>query len=293
VTPPIDAARFRLAYRRAVEEIAPFLTPDRQAVIARHNLGLHPERYDMHAYLRASEQRYALAVQRFNEHGGGCQGETTALDVGGFLGAFPLALTRVGVKVTLVEEYGYYHGAFDDLKSYLEREGIEVWAADFTQPLPDQTRRAFSLVTNMAMLEHLPSSPKQLMENIHRSTAPDGTLIVEVPNIGYWPNRLRVLRGESIHQPYELYYQSDPPFMGHHREYTVQELTDLLSWSGFDIQSVDLHNYSLSLKEGTWRERLYVLVVYLWPALLFERCREVIMVSAHPRRDALGGPPSG
>jgi SAM-dependent methyltransferase len=285
----IDRERFRAAYRQAVRDIAPFLTAERQGAIARHNLGLHPDRYDLLSYLRASERRYVRAVDRFNDHASPADREPTALDVGGFLGAFPLALARSGARVTLVEEYGYYHGAFDDLKLFLEQHGVAIWPADFTQPLVAAPER-FSLVTNMAMLEHLPSSPRQLMENLRRCVADDGVLILEVPNIAYWPNRLRALRGHSIHQAFDLYYASDPPFMGHHREYTVDELRALLEWSGFEVRSIDLHNYSLSLRGGTWFDRAFVLALYLWPTLLFSRCREVILAAARPRSGESAGP---
>jgi SAM-dependent methyltransferase len=286
----IDREAFRLAYRRAVGEITPFLTHERLAVISRHNLGLHPDRYDMARYLRASERRYVLAIDHFVANSRSVESEPSALEVGGFLGAFPLALARLGINVTLVEEYGYYHGALDDLKDFLEQEGINIWPADFTKPLPTPQDQGFTLVTNMAMLEHLPSSPKTLMENLRSCIAEGGTLIVEVPNIAYWPNRLRALRGESIHQGFDTYYASEPPFLGHHREYTVDELCKLMSWSGFRVQSVDTHNYSLSLREGRWRDRLYVLALYLWPALVFSRCREVITVTAEPAPAGAIGP---
>jgi hypothetical protein len=282
VTPRIDRRKFQQVYRQAVGDIDPFLTRESQAVIARHNLGLHPDRFDMRRYLRASERRYVVAVDQFNAHCGAAELDTTALDVGGFLGAFPLALARMGVPVTLVEEYGYYHGAFDDLKAFLEREGIEVWPADFTQPLRPQPEHRFALVTNMAMIEHLPSSPRLLMDNLRACVADRGLLIVEVPNIAYWPNRLRALRGQSIHQGFDLYFASEPPFMGHHREYTVAELRDLLRWSGFAVEAIDVHNYSLSLREGGWFRRLYLFAVYVWPMLLFRTCREVITSAARP-----------
>jgi hypothetical protein len=132
----------------------------------------------------------------------------------------------------------------------------------------------------MAMLEHLPSSPKALLDNISRCLDDRSILIVEVPNIAYWPNRLRALRGQSIHQAFDLYYASEPPWIGHHREYTVEEVRDLLTWSGFEIRTLDVHNYSLTLTAGTWLDRLYTLFVYLWPMLLFANCREVIMATA-------------
>ena len=71
--------------------------------------------------------------------------------------------------------------------------------------------------------------------------------------------------------------------LGHHREYTTAELCDLLRWSGFTVSAVDIHNYSLSLREGSLLDRLYVLAVYVWPTLLFRNCRELIMATAQRR----------
>ena len=40
----------------------------------------------------------------------------------------PLALVRCGVEVTLVEEYDYYYGAFDELQVvFLEGEGVPTF----------------------------------------------------------------------------------------------------------------------------------------------------------------------
>ena len=276
----IDRERFRSEYRRAVGEVIEFVTRERQELIARHNLGHHPNHIDMRVYLDASERRYLKVVDHYNARRPAAQGELTALDVGGFLGAFPLALARCGARVTLVEEFDYYYGAFDDLKRFLEGEGVRVWAADFTQPLDDVPQESFGLVTNLAMIEHLPNSPKVLLENMRACMDESSILLVEVPNIAYWPNRLKALRGESVHQSLELMYASEPPFLGHHREYTVAELTQLLSWGGFVVEAVEVFNYSLSLRGGTWFDRLYALVMYLWPTLLFRDCREVIMIAA-------------
>lgn len=288
--PAVDREAFRAAYRRSVADVLPYVTRERQAVIARHNLGLHPDRYSVEVYLERSELRYLRVVDELNRRHPGSGQPIRTLDVGGFLGAFPLALARAGARATLAEEYGYYYGAFDELRDYLEREGVEVWAADFTQPLSGAPTHQYDLVTNMAMLEHLPSSPRQLMDNLRACLAAEGTLVLEVPNIAYWPNRLRALRGESLHQAFDLYYASEPPFMGHHREYTVQELRELLAWSGFAVCSLQTFNYSLTLRAGRWRDRVYALVVWLWPTWLWTACREVIMVSARAAAGPSGQP---
>jgi 2-polyprenyl-3-methyl-5-hydroxy-6-metoxy-1,4-benzoquinol methylase len=132
----------------------------------------------------------------------------------------------------------------------------------------------------MAMIEHLPDSPKPLLENLRRLVHPEGKVLVEVPNLLYWPNRLKILRGRTVHQPLNLVYDSETPYIGHHREYTEDELRDVLSWSGFKVDDVMAFNYSLSL-DGDISTRLYVLLVYLWPTVL-RSCREVLLACAEP-----------
>lgn len=277
----LEPRRFRDEYRRAVDDVMRFVTRERQEVIARHDLSLHPDRHDLRVYLEASERRYLELVRLCNTFATYRASDTRALEVGGFLGAYPLTLARLGIPVTLAEQYGYYYGAFDDLAGYLASQGVEIWDVDFTEPLPEP-RGGFNLVSNMAMLEHLASSPKALLDNIRACLAARGLLIVEVPNVAYWPNRLEALRGQSIHQPLELVHASEPPYLGHHREYTVSEIRQLLGWHGLKVEKIELFNYSLSLRRGTWFDKLYTLLVYLWPTLLFPRCREVITAVARP-----------
>ncbi|HTD58789.1 MAG TPA: hypothetical protein VK672_07830, partial [Solirubrobacteraceae bacterium] len=112
-----------------------FVTPEHQAVIATHDFALGPGRFDLGLYLRASERRYARLVRLVNTHALYDFGDLRALEVGGFLGAYPLTLARLGVPVTLVEHYGYYHDAFDDLAAYLRSAGVTIWDVDFTKAL--------------------------------------------------------------------------------------------------------------------------------------------------------------
>jgi SAM-dependent methyltransferase len=276
--PPLDIRRFRDAYRSAVADVMPFITPERQAVIARHNLGQAPGRHDLGEYLRASEKRYVRALELYNASPTAAAKEPRVLDVGGFLAAFPLALARMDVDVTLAEEYGYYYGAFDDLKAFLEAQGVTVWGGDFTKPL-DTAGRSYALVANMAMVEHLADSPRQLMGNLRSVVADDGRLVLEIPNIAYWPTRLRALRGRSVHQPLELVYGSDPPFLGHHREYTEAEMRQLLEWSGFSVDRLVTLNYSSVLPAGR-AARAYTALVYA--PIRLRSCRELLLALASP-----------
>ena len=72
------------------------------------------------------------------------------------MGALPLAMARLGAQVTLSENYGYYEGAFDELRDYLAAEGVEIWNLDLSEPLESVPEERFDLVAAMAILEHLP-----------------------------------------------------------------------------------------------------------------------------------------
>ena len=87
---------------------------------------------------------------------------------------------------------------------------MTIWDLDLTQPeaAPDAS---FQLVTNMAMIEHLPDSPRPLMDNLGALISQDGRLIVEVPNIAYLPRRLQALRGDSVHPPLADLLESRAP----------------------------------------------------------------------------------
>ena len=241
---PTELDRFRVAYREAVSELVPFLTPERLEVIARHNPGWQPARFDFRAYLRDSERRYVKALESFRRfHASPSLEGLRVLDAGGFIGAFPLALRKLGVGVALAEKYGFYYGAFDDLRAYLESQGVEALDLDLTKPL-DHISGRYDLVTSMALLEHLPYSPQTLLLNLHALVEPDGKLIVEVPNMAYWARRLQLFMGVSPLAPFDDLYHSEEPFTGHHREYTVRELEQALEWSGFRVHEVITFNYS-------------------------------------------------
>jgi len=238
-----------------------------------HNPGWHPDRHAVGEYLRASEDRYVHVLELFARSGASAR--PRVLEVGGFFGAFPLALARLGLTVTLSEKYEYYYGAFDDLRALLEREGVDVWDEDLTQPIESLGRERFGLVTALAIVEHLASTPRPLMENLRDLLADDGKLLLEVPNIAYWPKRIQALLGESIHPPLRDVYDAAIPFTGHHREYTAAELRDLITWSGLHMQGFMTYNYT---PEPARRGLSWLL--RRWPARHLTHGREVLLACA-------------
>jgi hypothetical protein len=280
----IDISRFGDLYRQSVRDVTRHLTPDGQRVVGRHSPALAPGRTDLRAYLDASVKRYEIALEAYRDAGGLTSGTPRALDAGGFLAAFPLALSRLGFDATLSETFSYYGGAFDELRAYVEANGVTVWDLDLTQPdaAPDAS---FQLVTNMAMIEHLPDSPRPLMDNLGALMAQDGRLIVEVPNIAYLPRRLQALRGNSVHPPLADLLESEPPYLGHHREYTAAELRQLLEATGFRVERLVHFNYSWDIQGPPW-VRLRSKLLYEWPMRRVPALREVLLACAVPAAPA-------
>ena len=283
-TPPaLDPAAFRDAYRGAVEAVLPYFDRGRLEKVALHNPGWHPDRFDVGGYLRASEARYVEVLDLHLRNGGAAR--PRVLEVGGFFGAFPLALARLGVPVTLSEKYAYYYGAFDDLRDFLEGEGVVVWDEDLTEPLEPPREERFDLVTSLAILEHLASTPRPLMDNVTGLLAEGGRLLLEVPNIAYWHKRVTAALGGSVHPPLRDVYEARIPFTGHHREYTAAELRELIGWSG--LETLELTAYDYTPKPPG---RAPSLVLHRWASRFSETSREVLLACAARPADVPAAP---
>lgn len=270
----MDTVAFRRVYQQAVDDILPFLTPDRLAVVARHNPGWQPDKFNHEAYLRTSEVRYIAALDIYASHASPPD-QLRTLEVGGFMAAFPLALTRIGVQSTLSEKYGYYYGAFDDLRDFITAEGVDVWDLDLTEPVKPFPSERFDIVTAMAIIEHLAHSPRVLLEQCRNLLDAGGRLVLDTPNLGYWPTRIGALRGRSPMAPIEHVFHADIPFTGHHREYTEAELRAVIEWSGMRVEALSTCNYS-PWPDGRWWMR----VAADLPRKRVRALRELLLVCA-------------
>lgn len=264
----VSRAEFSLVYQVCVREMAERMPADWSA-LATHNAGWRKARFNAKDYLVTSEIRYWHAL-RFMMG----EGAQSVLDVGGFLGAFPLALKRLGYDVAIAERYGYYGNAMERIAAHLETNGVRVIDADLTEStgLPENLKGSFDALTCMAVAEHLAHSPKALMDSLRVSLRPGGALLFEVPNVAYWPKRYAFfVRGETVHAPIAEVYHSAIPFTGHHREYTLQDARYVLTEAGFEIAEEKTFNYTVD------PTRPFQYIKYL-PAFLFKEWAEVIML---------------
>jgi 2-polyprenyl-3-methyl-5-hydroxy-6-metoxy-1,4-benzoquinol methylase len=230
---------FDKVYQEAVNAVFKYWTPQMQMEIAAHCYGWRPGRFDFRNYLRVSSIRFYKAYRSFAEGGK----EQTICDIGGFWGVWPVTLKALGYKVTMTESLQYYSHSFDKLFNHLRHAGVNIIDYD---PFREGAKMPenFNVITVMAVLEHYPHSLKIFMENIVSMVNQHGKVYIEVPNIAFWHKRVRLMFGQTPLVESKDIYKSAVPFIGHHHEFTMAELKDLVDLSGLSMISENFYNYS-------------------------------------------------
>jgi 2-polyprenyl-3-methyl-5-hydroxy-6-metoxy-1,4-benzoquinol methylase len=231
---------FNRAYQRVVRDVYAFWSPAMQARLAENCAGWAPGAYDFRSYLERSSNRFYRAYKSIVELAPGPR----VCDVGGFWGVLAVTLKELGLEASMTEALRYYGDAFSPLFEAISARGVRVIDLDPFEPGAGLDER-FDAVTVMAVLEHYPHSHKEFLGNASRLLAGDGLLYLEVPNIVYWPKRLAFLRGRSPLVDARMVFRSAVPFVGHHHEFTMDELKGIAELSGLEVLREEYYNYSL------------------------------------------------
>lgn len=224
----------------ATEQVVSRLDGAELDPLGRRSPGL--QGYDWRGYLRYSVVRVVRALDRLSDVSTGGR----VLDVGAYFGNFSLAASMRGFEVDALDSYAAYAGAFGPWIDMLRGAGVRV--IDFAQAgfdLHGIADEVYDGALVMGVIEHVPHSPRALLQAIRRVLKPGGTIVVDTPNIAYAYHRERLARGESIMAPLASQFDCEPPFEGHHREYTMGEVDWMLRRVGFDRVALDAFNYSM------------------------------------------------
>jgi SAM-dependent methyltransferase len=156
------------------------------------------------------------------------------LDVGSQIGSLPLYASRFGIRTAAVDNAEFAK----DCGSVLREYGVDYRVTDAgAAPLPFADE-SFDFVTYMDVIEHHAYSPKRVLLEARRVLARDGYLIITTPNHASIYNRLLLLCGESVLDPFHSFFDNcsgQPVYLGHHREYTRPELRAVLEKTGFRV----------------------------------------------------------
>jgi 2-polyprenyl-3-methyl-5-hydroxy-6-metoxy-1,4-benzoquinol methylase len=223
------------------EDLAKLLEAFQPDALERHYAQM--SRDAMRSVLRMSVVRIVRLVETLARRG---FESGQVLEVGAWFGSFALALRRLGYDVVACDRYSSYGDAFDSFIELMEAEGVRV-VSTMRGREPEQIAGLgqFDIVLAGAVIEHIPHTPRHLLETLFGAVRRGGALALDTPNVARYWNRRALERGETIFQPVEEQYLCDPPWEGHHREYTSKELRWMLERVGCEEVDIEFFDYNM------------------------------------------------
>lgn len=140
------------------------------------------------------------------------------------------------LKAAVCAELGYSVTAVDDFGDAWHREDrsraerVAVFAklsgVRLVDAVPEGAQYAMIMLHDV--LEHLPNSPRHLLEPLLAHLAPRGSLFVTVPNAANLRKRVALVMGKTNLPPYAgFYWHEGEVWRGHIREYVRDDLVQL------------------------------------------------------------------
>jgi SAM-dependent methyltransferase len=127
-------------------------------------------------------------------------------------------------------------------------------------PYPDDF---FDLITSQQAIEHFHDTPKVVLDEMFRVLRPGGAVVLDTPNHAYWGYHLTMMRGQTVHWDLPAFYNHQfsrgvrGEFLGHTREFTLDELVLMFEWAGFEVVGAETDMYAAGADyAGTLQEYL-------------------------------------
>ena len=214
-----------------------------EEIFNRHYGPVDPGAYNMAAYLRCTRVRILRLFEALRDMG---IRNGALLEVGSLYGSFALALQRLGFQVTAVDRYHSYGIGFRPAVDLMQSAGVQIVSTtreDETQTIAGLGH--YDVVIAMAVVEHIPHTPRQFLEQLVHHVKRGGGIALDTPNLARYWNRIRLGSGESIFMDIKSQFYADLPYEGHHREYTGPELALMLEQCGCAGAEIAYFDYNL------------------------------------------------
>jgi SAM-dependent methyltransferase len=165
---------------------------------------------------------------------------------GGHLRARLRWRTGAGFAVDAVDSYRAYEGAFAGPTRVLAESGVSlIDFADVGYGLAGMDAR-YDIVLCMGVIEHVPSSPRPLLETLDRVLARGGLLVLDTPNLVHLYNRQNFARGDTVLADIQAQFETELPF-----EATIAS-TRSPSWYGCCATPSARSRRAMSTTTRTW-----------------------------------------
>jgi 2-polyprenyl-3-methyl-5-hydroxy-6-metoxy-1,4-benzoquinol methylase len=205
-------------------------------------------------YIDWLHSQYESILLDFNEMFSNKGTPSRVLEISSFLGVVDIALAKMGFDV-----YTYDIPEFQNntqLKKLYSEYNVhpsigyirDIWKTGL--PYPDNH---FDAVIFSEVIEHLNMNPLPVLQEINRILKPDGILYITTPNQVSLINRITLFLGGSIRNSISTSVtqidQTQNTICGiHWREYTLNELVEILEITGFSIKK---YSFSNNTKKNT------------------------------------------
>jgi 2-polyprenyl-3-methyl-5-hydroxy-6-metoxy-1,4-benzoquinol methylase len=170
------------------------------------------------------------------------------LDIGSGIGILALALTKLGYKVDGLDKYIFLPDTYISLEPNALEKLQEIWQKNnitiFNKDVFEfETSEQYDSVINIAVIEHQ-NDPKKFLATCCAHLKVGGYFFCATPNMVDLLNRFRVLVGRSAFRDLKPFFEFGEKFVGHWREYTLDELKKMCTWSSLTI--IEARNYRTS-----------------------------------------------
>ena len=161
------------------------------------------------------------------------------LEIGSFLGLVSIVLSRLNFNVTATDIEEFI--SCPTLRQKFNEFNVEWKSCNLRINRLPFNDDEYDVVIMCETLEHLNFNPLPVIGEINRILRRNGLLYLTLPNIARLDNRLRLLRGQSIHNKIDDFFEQLDMTKGnmivslHWREYTTAEIKEMLERLGFTM----------------------------------------------------------
>ena len=176
---------------------------------------------EMRSYIRNNTERFIYQVEKTIEFMGGCKG--ALLDVGAGFSPFALVCARLGMNVTIADDFGDPMHVDQTVLGFFRKYGVRVLSGDIFRMEWPFEEGELDVVTTFDSMEHWHQSPKELLHKLFGFLKQGGVFWVNVPNCVNMRKRITIPLGYGKWSSMHDWYES-PVFRGHVREPDVDDL---------------------------------------------------------------------